>query len=138
MVATISRVRDANTSLFSHSNKILFHKRHTTSKYKLQANKTRVHICKLAKKSTHNSTASNNSSTTRAQVKNYNSKFISSFNCHANHSVKTNNALASQIQSQKFNCNSTANTEQKVHHITMSANKSSQNNPVLKEIRDCN
>ena len=43
--------------------------------------------------------------------------------------VKTNTALASQIRSQNFNCNSTANTEQKVHHITMSANESSQNNP---------
>ena len=129
MVETISRIRDAITSLFSHSNKIPFHKRHTTSKYKLQVNKTRVHSCKLAKSSTHNSNASNNSSTTRAQVKNYNSKFISGFNCHANHLIKTNTALASQIQSKKSNCISTANTEQKVHHITMSANESSQNNP---------
>ena len=76
LVATISRIRHAITSLFSHSNKIPFHKRHTTSKYKLQVNKTRVNSCKLAESSTHNSNASNNSFTTRAQVNNYNSKFI--------------------------------------------------------------
>ena len=129
MVATISRIRNAMTSFFRHSNKIPFHKRHTTSKYKLQVNKTRVHSCKLAKISTHNSNAANNPFTTRAQVNNYYSKFISNFNCHANHLIKTNTALALQIQSQNFNCNSTANPEQKVHHITMSANESSQNSP---------
>ena len=127
IVATISRIRDAVTSLFIQSNNIPFHKRHSTSIYKLQVNKTLVHSCKLAKSSTHNSNASKNSSITRAQVNNYNSNFISSFNCHANHLIKTNTALASQIQSQNFNCSSTANTEQKVH-ITMSANESSQNN----------
>ena len=94
--------------------------------HKLQVNKTRVHSCKLAKGSTHNSNASNNSFTTRAQVNNYNSKFISSCNCHANLLIKYNTALASQIQSQNFNCNSTANPLQKAHHITMSANESSQ------------
>ena len=129
MVATISRIRDAITSFFRHSNKILFHKRHTTSKYKLQVNKTRVHSCKLAKSSTHNSNASNNSFTTRAKVNTYNSKFFSAFNCHANHLIKTNTALASQIHSRNFNCNSTANPEQKVHHKTMSTNESSQNSP---------
>ena len=48
MVATISRIRDAITSFFRHSNTIPFHKRHTTIKYKLQVNKTRVNSCKLA------------------------------------------------------------------------------------------
>ena len=50
MLATISRVCDANTSLFSHSNKILFHKRHATSKYKLQANKTTSTFANLLKR----------------------------------------------------------------------------------------
>ena len=129
MVATISRIRDAITSFFRHSNKIPFHKRHTTSKYKLQVDKTRVHSCKLAKSSTHNSKASYNSFTTRAKVNNYNSKFIAAFNCHANHLIKTSTALASQIHSPNFNCNSTATPEQKVHHTTMSTNESSQNSP---------
>ena len=127
LVATISRICEAITSFFRHSNKIPFHKRHTTSKYKLQVNKTRVHFCKLAKSSTHNSNASNNSFTTREKVNNYNSKFISAFNCHANHLIKTNTALASQIHSPNFNCNSTASPEQKVHHIKKSTNESSQN-----------
>ena len=48
MVATISRIRDAITSLFSHSNKIPFHKRHINNKYKSQVHKTRVHSCKPA------------------------------------------------------------------------------------------
>ena len=126
-----SGIRVAIISFFRHSNKIPFYKRHTTSKYKLQVNKTRVHSCKLAKSSTHNSNASNNSFTTQAQVNNYNSKFISDFNCYANPLIKTNTALASQIHSQNFNCNSTANPEQKVHHITMSANESSQNSPAV-------
>ena len=49
MVATISRIRDAIKSLFNHSKKIPFHKRHTNSEYQLQVNKTRVHSCKPAK-----------------------------------------------------------------------------------------
>ena len=49
MVATISRIRDAITSLFSHANKIPFQKRHITSNYKQQVHKTRVHFCKPAK-----------------------------------------------------------------------------------------
>ena len=72
MVATISRICDAIKSLFSHSNKIPFHKRHINNKYKSQVHKTRVHSCKPAKCSTHNSNASNNSFTTRAQANNYN------------------------------------------------------------------
>ena len=92
MVATISRNRDAITSLFSHSNKIPFHNRHTNSKYKLQVHKTRVHSCKPAKSSTHNSNASNTSFTTRAQINNYNRKFISRFMCHANHLLKSDTA----------------------------------------------
>ena len=70
MISTISRIRDAITSFFRHSNKIPIHKRHTTSKYKLQVNKTRVHSCKLGKSSTHNSNASNNSFTNRAKINN--------------------------------------------------------------------
>ena len=102
MLATISRIRDAITSLFINSHKIPFQKWHTNSKYKLQVNKTRVHSCKPAQSSTHNSDASNNSLTTRAQVNNYNSKFISRFNCHANQLLKSDTARASRIQSQKF------------------------------------
>ena len=48
MVATISRIRDAITSLFSHANKIPFQKRHITSNYKQQVHTTRVHSCKPA------------------------------------------------------------------------------------------
>ena len=129
MVATISRIRNAITSLYDHSNKIPFHKWHTNSKYKLQVNKTRVHSCRPANSSTHNSNASNNSLTTRAQVNNYNSKFISRFNCQANQLLKSDTALASRIQSQNLYCNSTANLKQKVEHITTSANEASQNNP---------
>ena len=97
MVATISRIRDAITSLFSHSNKIPFHKRPISGKNKLQVHKTRVHSCKPAKSNTHNSNASNNSFTTRAQVHNYNSEYISQFNCHANQLLQNNTAPASQI-----------------------------------------
>ena len=129
MIATISRICNAITYFFCHSNKIRFHKWHTTSKYKLQVDKTRVHSCNLAKSSTHNSNASNNSFTTRTKFNNYNSKFIAAFNCHANRLIKTNTALASLIHSPNFNCNSTAIPEQKVHHITNSTNESSQNSP---------
>ena len=103
MVATISRIRDAITSFFRHSNKIPSHKRHTTNTHKFQVNKTRVQSCKLAKSSTHISNASINSFTTRAKVNNYNSKILSAFNCHANHLLKTNTALASQIPSPNLN-----------------------------------
>ena len=129
MVATLCRIRDSIRSLFNHSNKIPFHKWHTNSKYNLEVNKTRVHSCKPAKSSTHNSNASYNSFTTRAQVNKYNSKFISCFNCHANHLLKSDTALALQIQSKNFHCTSTANLKQQVQHITMSANKASQNKP---------
>ena len=129
MVAAISRIRDAITSLFSHSNKVHFHKRHINNKYKLQANKTRVHSCKPAKSSTHNSNASNISSTTQAQANNYNRKFISRFNCLANHLLKSNTTLASQIQSQNSNCHLIANSKQQILYIRMSANKASQSNP---------
>ena len=84
MVATISRIRDAITSSFSHANKIAFQKRHITSNYKQKVNKTRVHFCKPAKISTNNSNASINSLIHLAQVNNYNSEFISNFNCRAN------------------------------------------------------
>ena len=129
MVATISRIRDAITSLFSHSNKIPFPKRHINNKYKLQANKTRVHTCKPAKSSTHNSNASNNSFTTQAQANNYNRKFISRFNCRAKHLLKSDTTLASRIQSQNSNCHLIANSQQQILYIRMSANKASQSNP---------
>ena len=61
MVATISRIRDANTSFFCHPHEIPFHKRHTTRTQKLQVNTPRVHSCKPAKSSTQISNASNNS-----------------------------------------------------------------------------
>ena len=129
MVATIARFRDAITSLFSHSNKIPFHNRPINSKNKLQVNQTRVHSCKPAKINPHISNASNNSSTTRAQARNCNSAFISQFNYHAIHLLQNNTAPASQIQSKHFNCNLTAKLENKINHITMSANGSSQTNP---------
>ena len=130
MVATISRIRDAITSLFSHSNKIPFHKRHLNNKYKSQVHKTRVHSCKPAKCSTHYSNASNNSFFTRAQANNYNRKFISRFNCHANHLLKSDTTLASRIQSQNSNCHLIANSTQQILHIKMSAKEASQSNPL--------
>ena len=131
MVATISRIRDAITSLFSHSNKIPFHNRHINNKYKSQVHKTRVHSCKPAKCSTHNSNASNNSFTTRAHTNNYNRKFISRFNRHANHLIKSDTTLAPRIQTQNSNCHLIANSTQQILHIKMSAKESSQSNPPL-------
>ena len=129
MVATVSQIRDAITSFFCHSNKIPFQKRHTTNSHKLQVNKTRVHYCKPARSSTHISNASNTSFSTRAKVNNYNSKFIFAFNCHANHLLKNNTALAAQIHLPNLNCNSTTNPDGKIHHIAMPKNASPQNSP---------
>ena len=129
MVATISRIRDAIISLFSHSNIIPFHKRHINNQCKSQVNKTSVHSCKPAKCSTHNSNASNNSFTTRAQASNYNRKFISRFNCHANHLLKSDTTLALRIQSQNSNCHLITNSTQQILHIKMSAKEAPQNNP---------
>ena len=129
MVATKSRIHDAITSFFCHSNKIPFHKRHTNNTHKLQVNKTRVHSYKLAKSSTHISNASNTSFTTRAKVNNYNSRFISAFNCHANHLFKNNTKRAAQIHLPNLYCNSTANSFRKIHHITMSTSESPKNSP---------
>ena len=129
MVAAIYRIRDAITTLFSHSKKIPFQKRHHTSKSQLQVNKTRVHSCKIAKRSAHTPNASNNSLTTLAKVNNYNPKFISNFNCHANHLLSFNTVSLPKIQSQNLKLNSTTKTNNKVNHITMSANESAQNNP---------
>ena len=129
IIATISRIRDAITILFSHSNKIPFQKQHNTSNCQLQVNKTRVHSCNVAKSSAHTPNASNNSLTTTTKVNNYNPKFISSFNCHANHLLKINAATASKIQSQNSKFNSATNLDKKVNHIAMSANESSQINP---------
>ena len=100
--ATFSRICDAITTLFSHSNKVPFQKQHNTSKCKLQVNKTRVHACKFAKSSAHTPNASNNSLTTTAKLNNHNPKFISSFNSHANHFFKIITAPAPQIQSQNL------------------------------------
>ena len=128
MVSTISRIRDAITTLFCHSNKIPFQKRHHTSKSQLQVNKTRVDSCKIAKSSAHTPNAPNNSHTVLAKVNNYNPKFISNFNCHTNQLLKINTISAPQIQSQFLKLNSTTKTSNKVNHITMSANESAQNN----------
>ena len=105
MVATISRIRDAITTLFSHSNKIPLQKHHHTSKSQLQVNKTRVQSCKIAKSSAHTPKASNNSLTTLAKLNNYNPKFISNFNCHADHLLKYNTVPAPRIQSQNLKLN---------------------------------
>ena len=129
MVATISRIRDAITSLFCHSNKVPFHKRHINSKYKLQVNKTRVHSCKPAKSSTPNLNASNSSFTSQTQANNYNRKFISRFNCHANHLLKLDTTIASRIKPKNFNCSSIVNSKQQILHIKMSTNEASQSNP---------
>ena len=67
MVATISRIRGAIATLFSHSNEIPFQKQHHTSKSQLQVNKTHVNSCKIAKSSAHTPNASNNSLTTLAK-----------------------------------------------------------------------
>ena len=71
MVSTISRIRDAVATLFSHSNKVPLQKRHPTSKSQFQVNKTRVHSCKIAKSSAHTPNTSNNSLTTLAKVNNF-------------------------------------------------------------------
>ena len=129
MVATISRILDAIITLFSHSNKISFQRQHHTSNCQLQVNKTRVHSCKVAKRSAHTPNASNNSLTTIAKVNNYNPKFISSFNCHTNHLLKINTAPSPRIQSQNLTLNSATNPNTNINHIVMSANESAQNNP---------
>ena len=116
MVATISRIHDAITTLFSHSNKFPLQKRHHTSKNQLHVNKTRVHSCKIAKSSAHIPNASNNSLITLAKVNNYNPKIISNFNCQANHLLKTNTVSALQIQSQNLKLYSTTKTNNKVNH----------------------
>ena len=85
MVATISRIHDAITTLFRNSNQTPFQKQHNNSKRKLLVNMTRVHSHNFPKHDAHIPHSSNNSFTTKAKVNNYNSKFISSFNCHANH-----------------------------------------------------
>ena len=121
MVATISRILDAITSLFSHANKIPFPKRDITSNYKQQVHTTGVHFCKPAKISTNNSNASINPFIPRAQVNNYNSDFISNFNCRANQLLKSDTTLASRIQSQNSNCHVIANSTQQILHIKMSA-----------------
>ena len=129
MVATISRIRDAITSLFSNADIIPFQKRHITSNYKQQVHPTRVHSCKPAKISAHNSNASISPFIPRAQVNNYNSEFISNFNCRANQLLQSDTTLASRIQSQNSNCHLIASSTQQVLHINMSAKEAPQNNP---------
>ena len=129
MVATISRIRDAITSLFSQANKIPFQKRHITSNYKQQVHPTLVHSCKPAKISTHNSNASINPFIPRAQVNNYISEFISNFNFRANQLLKSDTTLASRIQSQNSTCHLIASSTQQILHIKMSAKEAPQNNP---------
>ena len=129
MVATISRICDAITALFSNSNKIPLQKPQNTCKRKLLVNKTRVHSCKSTKSNAHIPNASNNWLTTKEKVNNYNSESISSFNCHAAHLLKTDTASAPQIQILNSELNSFANPDTKINHITMSAIESSQINP---------
>ena len=97
MVATISPLSRSDYIFFSRSNKIPFQKQHITSQRKLLVNKTRVQSCKFIKSNAHIPNSSNNSFTTTAKVNNYNSKFSSNFNCHANHLLKINTASAPQI-----------------------------------------
>ena len=129
MVATISLIRDAITTLFSNSNKIPFQKKHNNSKRKLLVNKTRVRSHKFTKHNAHIPHSSNNSLTTNARVNNYNSEIKSSFSCHANHLLKLHTASAPQIQIVNSKLNSVNNPDNKINHITMSANESSQINP---------
>ena len=128
MVATISRIRDAITTTFSNSNQIPFQKQHNTSKRKLLVGKTRVHPRKFIKNDAHIPNSSNNSFTT-AKVNNYNSKFISSFNCHANHLLKINTVSAPQIKITNSKLHSVNNSDNKINHVTMSTNESPRTNP---------
>ena len=128
MVASISRIRDAITTLLSLK-KNSIPKEHHTSKRQLKVNKTRVHSSKIAKSSAHTPNASNNSLTTLAKASNYNPQFISIFNCHANRLLKINTVTALQIQSQNSKLNLATNPSNNVNHITMSANESAQINP---------
>ena len=76
MVATISRIRDAITTLFSNSIKIPFQKQHNTSKRKLLVSKTRVHSHKFTKHEAHIPHSSKNSITTKERVNKYYSEII--------------------------------------------------------------
>ena len=129
MVATVSRICDAITTLLSNSNQIPFQKQHNNSKCKLHVNKTQVHYHKFTKHDAHIPNSSNNSFTTKARVNNYNSKIKSSFNCHANHFLKINAASAPRIQITNSKLNSVNNSDNKINHITMSANESPRTNP---------
>ena len=84
---------------------------------------------KFTKHNAHIPLFSNNSITTKARVNNYISDFISSFNCHANHFLKINTASAPQTQIVNSKLNSVNNPDNRINHITMSANESSQFNP---------
>ena len=78
---------------------------------------------------TNNSNASINPFIPRAQVNNYNSEFISNFNCRANQLLQSDTTPASRIQSQNSNCHLIASSTQQVLHINMSAKEAPQNNP---------
>ena len=129
MVATISRFRDTITTLFSNSNQIPFQKQRNNSKRKLLVNKTRVNSHKFTKHDAHIPNSSNNSFTTKAKLNNYNSKFISSFNCHANHLLKIHTVSAPQNQITTSKLNSVNNSGNKINHVNMSTNESPQTNP---------
>ena len=122
MAAKNSRIRDAITTLFSNSIQIPFQKQHNNTKCKLLVNKTRVHSNKFTKHDAQIPNSSKNFFTTKARVNNYNSKFISSFNCHANHLLKINTASALRIQIMNSKLNLVNNSDNKINHITMSAN----------------
>ena len=126
MVATISRIRDAITTLFSHSNKIPFQKQHHTSKCQLQKKTRRQSTLAKLQKVAH---ILQMPQITIAKVNNYNPKFISIFNCHANHLLNNITAPTPRIQSQNLNLNSATNPNNNVNHIAMSANDSAQINP---------
>ena len=102
LFATIFLIRDAFTTLYSKPPQTPFQKQHNNSKRKLLVNKKRIHTRKFTKHDAHIPNSSNNSLITKARVSTYNSKFISSFNRHANHLLKTDTASAPQIHIKKI------------------------------------
>ena len=129
MVATISRIRDATTTLFINSPQIPIHEQHNNSKRKLLVNPTRVHTRKFTKYNAHISNFSNISFTTQAKVNIYNPKFSSSYNCHAINLLKFNTASAPQFHITKTKLNSPIKSDIKINLITMSAHESPQLSP---------
>ena len=122
-------MRDAITTLFINSNQIPYQRQHNNSKCKLLVNKTRVHSHKFPKHDAHIPHSSNDSFTTKAKVSNYNSKFISSFNCHANHLLQIHTVSGPQIQITNSKLSSVNNFDNKINHIIMSAKESPRTHP---------